>query len=162
MRSSVLPLARNILVELSDALGIGDRARQRSADVWALKRNESANVTSGCESSSELTSPPSIADFLEESLPFLIVASEGLRMSEGMVAIMPCRARSYEPVMTWIYVWFDGVETSATVLLLFPFGNPTTWAEASRFLLTIAKVVVVLCICLVIDCKFSVCSPGSR
>lgn len=83
MRSSLLPLASIILVEESASLGIGESARHLMADVWALKRNESENFTSGSDSPSYIGVSPSFA-----------IASLGLRMLEGIAAIIPCSVRS--------------------------------------------------------------------
>ena len=99
MRSSLLPLASIILVDESEPLGIGESARQRMAEVWALKRNESENFTSGSASSSGFVSlEPSFVGcscFVSvEDSPFLTMISAGLRILDGMAAIIPCNARS--------------------------------------------------------------------
>lgn len=65
--SSEPPVARRIpwVSGLEDGEGRGERARQRTAEAWALKRKESANWTVG----------------------------DGVESSDN-VAVMPCRTRS--------------------------------------------------------------------
>jgi hypothetical protein len=58
--------------------GRGERARQRMAEVWALKRKASAKDMEGVSASD---------------------ISFKLRTCFGIVAVIPCSVRSYDPVI---------------------------------------------------------------
>lgn len=75
MRSSVLPVARSTLEAESEG---GESARQRIAEVCALKRKVSLKSTLGCCFRSVMESGAEVP-----------VVSDG-----GMVAVKPCRTRS--------------------------------------------------------------------
>lgn len=88
MRESEEPVARSVLEDVSDG---GERARQRTEEVWAVKRKVSAKE---------------MVDFVGSSAGDLVALqgtsgspSDWKRMSEGIDAIMPWRIRSYDPVM---------------------------------------------------------------
>ena len=115
MRSSVPPLAKTIFCGW-DGSGFerGESARHRTAEAWAWKRKVSANCTAG-EDSEEST-----FEAFEEV---------------GMVAVMPCSTRSYEPVTIWtvtgvvavaVAVFVVGVEAVA-------FSDEDSWGSIAAF-----------------------------
>lgn len=87
MRSSVPPLARMTFCGWDGSGdGRGDSARHLTAEAWAWNRKVSANCTSSEES---------------------VVSTSGALEELVIVAVMPCKTRSYEPVTIWTVTGVD-------------------------------------------------------
>lgn len=90
MRESELPVARVIL---EDSVEDGERARQRMEEACAWKRNVSEN--------DKAVLGMSLLEDSGASDGSVGIGSSFLSNPEGIEAIMPCKTRSYEPVIIW-------------------------------------------------------------